>query len=63
MSPGHFRLQRDRRIAAAFQTICERFGTRIETTIDELYRFSAELFAPPYARLATEPVWTQESRF
>jgi len=58
-----FRREQDRHLDDAFQTLCARFAARIETTIDELYRFSAELFALPYARPATASVWSQESRF
>ena len=45
------------------QAFCSRIAARIDSAIDELFRFSAELFAVPYEAIRAEAAWTSESGF
>lgn len=48
----------DSKLASAFETICSRFITKINETIDALFKFSSELFAIPFEAFKTEEIWT-----
>ncbi len=58
-----FRRGEDEKLEAAFQALCKRFGGKIDATVDELYRFSSELFSVPFEGVAAESEWSGESRF
>lgn len=53
----------DERLAKAFETICKRFITRIDDTVDSLLKFSSELFAIPFDAVKAESLWTVKSGF
>jgi hypothetical protein len=48
---------------ALFQSLCERFSGKIDATVDELYRFSSELFSVPLEAVGAESAWSAESGF
>lgn len=58
-----FRRDEDEKLEAAFQHICARFSGKINTTVDELYRFSSDLFAIPFDTVSTDTNWSVPSRF
>ncbi len=58
-----WRAQEDERLARAFEKVCARFATKINDTVDDLMRFSSELFAIPFAAIKTEMLWSDRSRF
>jgi len=58
-----FRVAEDSKLEAAFQLITERFSKKIETTIDDLYRFSAELFSMSYDAVSAGSSWHSQSGF
>lgn len=43
-----FRRTEDETLEQAFQGLVERFGGKVDTVVDELYRFASELFAVPF---------------
>jgi len=58
-----WRVAEDAKVAQQFNAACERLAQRLDQTVDELFRFSAELFAVPYDAVRAESLWTVESGF
>ncbi len=58
-----FRGSEDEKLATAFHQICARFNEKIDTTVDQLYRFSADLFAIPFDAVAADSDWGVQSGF
>ncbi len=58
-----WRAMEDERLAKAFETICKRFITKINDTVDELLRYSSELFAVPFDSVKAEALWSVKSGF
>jgi GTPase SAR1 family protein len=58
-----WRAGEDERISHEFETICGRFVTRIDETVDSLLKFSSDLFAVPFEAIKAESLWTAKSRF
>jgi GTP-binding protein EngB required for normal cell division len=53
----------DERLAKAFESTCNRFITKINDTVDELLRFSSELFSVPFDTVKAEALWSVKSGF
>ena len=53
----------DDRLAKAFEATCGRFITKINDTVDDLLRFSSELFSVPFDTVKAESLWSMKSRF
>jgi GTPase SAR1 family protein len=53
----------DDRLAKAFESTCSRFITKINDTVDELLRFSSELFSVPFDTVKAEALWSVKSGF
>ena len=53
----------DERLAKAFETICKRFITKINETVDELLRYSSDLFSVPFDTVKAEALWSIKSGF
>lgn len=53
----------DGRLASAFESICSRFITKINETVDALFKFSSELFAIPFEEFKAEELWTVKPSF
>ncbi|MCL5023474.1 MAG: dynamin family protein [Nitrospirae bacterium] len=53
----------DEKLAKTFETVCRRFITKIDETVDSLLKFSSELFAVPYEAVKAEALWSTKSRF
>ncbi len=53
----------DEKLAKAFETTCKRFVQRIDDIVDELLRFSSELFQIPFDAIKAEALWTVKSGF
>ncbi len=58
-----WRAMEDERLATAFETICKRFITKINETVDELLRYSSELFSVPFDTVKAEALWSVKSGF
>ncbi len=58
-----WRATEDERLAKAFETICKRFITKINETVDELLRYSSELFSVPFDMVKAEALWSVKSGF
>ena len=58
-----WRAMEDERLAKAFETICKRFITKINETVDELLRYSSELFSVPFETVKAEALWSVKSGF
>lgn len=58
-----FREQEDDKIEAEFDSACSRFTAKINDAVDELFRFSSELFAIPFDTVRAETVWNVQSHF
>lgn len=58
-----WRATEDAKVAQQFNAACERLAQRLDQTVDELFRFSAELFAVPFDAVRAESLWTVESGF
>ncbi len=58
-----FRQDEDENLETAFNKICSRFNGKINTTVDELYRFSSDLFAIPFETVAADSSWGIQSGF
>ncbi|MFN3739482.1 MAG: dynamin family protein [Thermodesulfovibrionales bacterium] len=58
-----WRVLMDERLAKAFETTCKRFIQRIDDIVDELLRFSSELFQIPFDAVQAEALWTVKSGF
>jgi GTP-binding protein EngB required for normal cell division len=55
--------KQDGKLASAFEAICGRFITQINETIDNLFKFSSELFAIPFEAFKAEELWTVKPSF
>jgi hypothetical protein len=53
----------EEKLAKTFETVCKRFITRIDETVDSLLRFSSEVFSVPYEAVKAEALWSTTSRF
>ncbi|MEW6001433.1 MAG: dynamin family protein [Nitrospirota bacterium] len=53
----------DGKLATSFEAICSRFITKINETVDALFRFSSELFAIPFEAFKAEELWTVKPSF
>jgi hypothetical protein len=58
-----FRHEEDERVGTQFHGLCRRFGARIDATVDELYRFSSELFSVPFEAVGADTDWQAQSDF
>lgn len=58
-----WRAAEDEKVGAAFRELCETFASRIDGIVDELCRFSSQLFAVPFDAIQAESVWRRESEF
>jgi len=58
-----WRALEDERLAKAFETICKRFTTKINETVDELLRYSSQLFSVPFDTVRAEALWSLKSGF
>jgi GTP-binding protein EngB required for normal cell division len=58
-----WRAQEDALVGKACEGLCERFWGRVQATVDELLRYSAELFAIPYAAETAGSLWQNRSGF
>ncbi len=58
-----FREREDDKVEETFIAICSRFTLQIDATVDELFRFSAELFAIPFDAVKAESAWQERSQF
>lgn len=58
-----WRASEDEKIAKAFADLCERVASRADAAVDDLYRFSSELFSVPYEEIRARFLWVRESRF
>jgi GTP-binding protein EngB required for normal cell division len=58
-----FRYEEDERIGTEYQGLCRRFGARIDATVDELYRFSSELFCVPFEAIGADIDWQSQTGF
>lgn len=53
----------DDRLSKSFEATCGRFITKINDTVDDLLRFSSELFSVPFDTVKAEALWSMKSRF
>jgi GTPase SAR1 family protein len=53
----------DGKLGYAFETLCSRFITKINETVDALFKFSSELFAIPFEAFKAEELWTVKQGF
>jgi hypothetical protein len=53
----------DGKLASAFEAICSRFITKINETVDSLFKFSSELFAIPFEAFKAEELWMIKPAF
>ncbi len=58
-----FRRNEDEKVEAAFQALSGRFSTKIEEAVDELYRYSSELFSVPFESARGESSWETHAGF
>lgn len=58
-----WRAEEDTVVGVAFESLCGRFWHRIQDAVDELLRYSAELFAIPFAAIGAESLWRSRSGF
>ncbi len=58
-----WRSEEDEKVGRVFDSLCSRFTVRINETVDELFRFSAELFAIPFSSVQADSLWSVESGF
>ena len=58
-----WRAEQDAAVGDAFERLRARFWRRIQDTADELLRYSAELFAIPFAAVGAETLWQSRSDF
>lgn len=58
-----WRAQEDAALGTSCEALCGRFWGRIQATVDELLRYSAELFALPYAAESAGALWQGGSGF
>ena len=55
--------EQDTAVGEAFERLCERFWRNIQDSADELLRYSAALFAIPFAAVGAESLWQSRSGF
>ena len=58
-----FRKNEDTKISMTFEKVAERFQGKINLIIDELLRYSSELFDLGFERFTAEALWSMESSF
>ncbi|WP_448509956.1 dynamin family protein [Immundisolibacter sp.] len=58
-----WRAEEDAAVGDAFERLCDRFWQSIQNTVDALMRYSAELFAIPFANVGAEHLWQKHSGF
>ena len=58
-----WRAKEDAVISAAFDQLCLRFWQRAEDMIQDLQKFSAQLFAIPFVASSAESLWRSRSTF
>lgn len=58
-----WRAEADAAVGEIFESLCNRFWKRIQDSVDELLRYSAELFAIPFAAIGAESLWRSRSGF
>jgi len=58
-----WRAEEDAAVGGGFESLCARFWARIQDAVDELLRYSAELFAIPFAAIAAESLWRSRTQF
>jgi GTP-binding protein EngB required for normal cell division len=58
-----WRAEEDAAVAAAFEQLCGRFWSRIQQSLDELLRYSAELFDIPFSAIDTGALWSDSKGF
>ena len=58
-----WRVGEDELLSHDFESICGRFMTRIDDTVDSLLKFSSDLFEVPFDAVKAESLWTAKSRF
>ena len=58
-----WRAEEDVAVGEVFESLCTRFWKRIQDTVDELLRYSAQLFAVPFAAIGAESLWRRSSEF
>jgi GTP-binding protein EngB required for normal cell division len=51
------------KLGSAFEAICSRFITKINETVDALFKFSSELFDIPFEAFKAEELWTIKPGF
>lgn len=58
-----WRASRDREWNLHFETICLKYWSRIQVTVDELLQHASELLSVPYQAVNAELLWQAESGF
>ncbi len=58
-----FRRDEDEKLETAFDRICARFNGKINATVDELYRFSSDLFSIPFDAVTADSAWGIQAGF
>lgn len=58
-----WRMREEEEISRAFRAVCERFVHKMNGMVDELLRFSSQLFTVPFEAVSAECLWTAESGF
>ena len=58
-----WRAAEDERLSDAFRAVCNRVAKKLDSSIDELLRFAADLFELPYEAVRGDILWTEESDF
>lgn len=58
-----WRLAEDEKLAGAFGLVCERFRSKMDEGVDELLRFSSQLFAVPFEPAGAESLWSSKADF
>jgi GTP-binding protein EngB required for normal cell division len=53
----------DRKASAAFGKLCDRFWSEMQTSVDELIRYSSELFSVGFEAVTVDSPWSTESDF
>jgi len=58
-----FRKNEDTKISIAFEQVARRFTSKINSIVDELLKYSSELFSVSFERYSAEALWAEESSF
>jgi len=58
-----WRASEDEKLAAAFDSICDRYRNKIDDGVDELLQFSSQLFAIPFEPTRVESLWSAGDGF